>query len=134
MLRMSFMPSDFHPILLVLGDREELRSFARLLESFATSGSTTLLHEADGVHAPNTEVVLQESGGRKGLWREDGERRLSWTLDRNAAADFAAEIRELADSGAAAGSVTLECEILNEIKAKISLGEFEDDFLTGEAG
>ena len=31
-----------------------------------------------------------------------------------------------------AGSATLECEVLNEVVAKVSLGEFEDDFLLGD--
>ena len=137
MLRMSFMPSDFHPLLLVLGNHSDLNRFATLLGEFGRTGAPCRLAEDGGVFSTDTEVALVQAGGagaeRLGLWRDEGgDGLLRWTLTPDDAAAFSAEVEDLAASGAPAGSVTLECEILNEIKVKVSIGEWEDHFLSDE--
>lgn len=132
MLRMGYMPSDFHPVLLVLGNHEDLGRFADMLDAFASDGTARKLAAEGHVHSTDTEVVLRSMHDehRYGLWQDahDGGL-LNWTLPREDAEAFAAEIAELAASGAPAGSVTLECDLLNEIKVKVSIGEWEDHFL-----
>lgn len=137
MLRMRFLPSDFDPVLLVLGTREELRRFAGLLTTFARWGRPVSLAE-EGGFSPDTRVRLTAPGsaeaGRPGLWRDGGqEGLLLWTLDRGQAVRFAGEIADLADGASRAGSAILDPPSLNGIAVKVSLGEFEDDFLLGGA-
>ena len=134
MLRMRFMPSDFHPILLVLGDKNDLAVFADVLDVFSETGETTTL-ERHGVSSADTSVQLIEQGDHKpGLWQSlPGGADLVWHLSRDMAAKFAQEIADLAEGKAMAGSATLECEVLNEIRVVVSLGEFEDEFLIGNA-
>ncbi|MDR6267475.1 hypothetical protein [Roseobacter sp. N2S] len=133
MLRMRFMPCDFHPILLVLGNAADLARFADLLAGFARTGDAIDL-ERSGVFSEDTTVRLVEETTPPGLWRDGTSgRRLIWRLTRDQATEFAREVSKIADGHTLAGSATLECEVLNEIRIKVSLGEFEDEFLLGNA-
>lgn len=136
MLRMGYMPSDFHPVLLVLGDHQDLPRFAEILAAFARDGIARRLAAEGHLHSTDTEVMLESvGGGRKyGLWPDARESRLlHWTLPAEDAAAFAAEVADLARSGAPAGSVTLECGLLGEVKVKVSTGEWEEHFLEDDA-
>lgn len=136
MLRMGYMPSDFHPVLLVLGDHPDLQRFADTLAAFARDCGARRLAADGHVYSTDTEVALESTaGGRKyGLWPDANETGLlRWTLPSEDAAAFAGEVAELAQSGAPAGSVTLECDVLGEIKVKVSIGEWEDHFLEDDA-
>lgn len=137
MLRMRYMPCDFHPLLLVLGDAEELRGFSGLLARFASSGQPIDL-TAEGVFSEDTRVVLRRpdaaGGERPGLWVAEAvpHPALDWRLPRETAGAFAAEVLKTANGESLAGSSTLECEVLNEICVKVSFGEFEERFLLGD--
>jgi len=128
------MPCDFHPILLVLGNKNDLAVIAGLLDDFSETGETTAL-EQRGVTSADTSVQLIEQGDHKpGMWQsQPGSADLVWYLTRDMAANFAQEITKLAEGKAMAGSAILECEVLNEIRIVVSLGEYEDEFLTGNA-
>lgn len=135
MLRMSYLPSDFHPLLLVLGDHAALKRFADLLAAFGRTGVPVRLAGEGGVFSTDTEVLLKAAGAseRPGLWPDPGRAgALAWTLSPGQTATFASDVSELATSEAAAGSVTLECGVLNEIRVKVSIGEWEDGFLMDE--
>lgn len=132
------MPSDFHPILLVLGDADDLIALHDMLTHFSEQGATVSLNEA-GVHAHETTVMLsdieRELGATPGLWPTGAATgQLHWRLSKARALEFARDVSELATSGAAAGSVTLECGVSGEIKVNVSMGEWEDDFLADRAG
>lgn len=134
MLRMSFMPSDFHPILLVLGDRIELMAIADILREFARDGRTRNLSEIE-IFSSDTVVELVEhtelEKEKPGLIRKNDQPGcFEWKLPRSYAADFADDISILVEKGEVAGSVTLECEVLDEIVVKISFGEWEDGYLS----
>ncbi len=135
MLRMSHLPSDFHPLLLVLGDHTDLARFAEMLAAFARTGRPIQVGGEGGAFSTDTDVLLEPADGApgrpRGLWRDPAKPgALRWTLSRDEAGAFALEVAELANSNAPAGSVTLECGILNEIRVKVSVGEWEDEFLT----
>ena len=137
MLRMRYMPCDFHPLLLILGAADELQRFSELLLRFAESGQSVEL-TSEGVFSEDTQVVLHELGTarneRQGLWgAEFGVRPvLEWCLTRETAKNFASEVLKTANGQSLAGSSTLECEVLNEIRVKVSFGEFEEQFLLGD--
>ncbi|WP_460274400.1 hypothetical protein [Celeribacter sp. ULVN23_4] len=136
MLRMSFMPSDFHPILLVLGTPEQLGNLVRAFEVFSEEGGSLALTD-HGIFSTDTQVTIEECdlGGleKPGLWQvSKGSTDLIWRLPKRYAWIFANEVANLADSGEVAGSVTLECDQLGEIRAKVSIGEWEEDYLTND--
>ena len=135
MLRLGFMPSDFHPVLLVLGDHSDIARFSEILSTFAENGAPDTLSNDGLISAPGSEVKLAEhdavATGRPGLWPEPGGSGLRWSLPREGARQFAETVLDLARSGEPSGSVTLECAQLGEIRVVVSIGEWEDDFLAG---
>lgn len=136
MLRMSFMPSDFHPILLVLGQAKELLVLADALEKFAEQGDRLVLND-EGIFSTDTRVELQEidtdAGEKLGLWQASpGSLELIWRIPKTYARIFSNEIANLANSGDRAGSATLECDVLGEIRVKVSIGEWEENYLTND--
>ncbi|PHR22468.1 MAG: hypothetical protein COA37_12180 [Hoeflea sp.] len=131
---MSFMPSDFHPILLVLGHAEELLVLANALGKFAEQGGQLVLND-EGVHSTDTRVTLQQSdpdaGEKLGLWQTSPRSMdLTWRLPLAYARIFSDEVANLANAGEPAGSTTLECDRLGEIRVKVSIGEWEENYLT----
>ena len=137
MLRMRYMPCDFHPLLLVLGNADELRRFSGLLSRFADNGQSVEL-TSEGVFSEDTRVVLRElessTSERPGLWAAESGARpvLEWCLSRETAGAFAEDVLKTANGESLAGSSTLECEVLNEVRVKVSFGEFEEQFLLGD--
>lgn len=136
MLRMSYMPSDFHPILLILGEAEELHKLADILEEFSSTGGTIALNEA-GVFSSDTQVRLEEidleQGIKPGLWPLQADvGSLVWKLPKKYAWIFSNEVANLATSGETAGSVTLECDVRAEVRVKVSIGEWEEGYLTDD--
>ncbi|WBU63566.1 hypothetical protein [Paracoccus aerodenitrificans] len=136
MLRMGFMPSDFHPVLLVLGQPKHLMVFADALEKFSDQGGSLSLND-EGAFSTDTKVMLEEhpAGGpeKVGLWPvTPGSMELVWRLPKNYAWIFSNEVANLANSGEPAGSATLECDILGEVRVKVSIGEWEDHYLSDE--
>jgi hypothetical protein len=128
MVRIRFMPSDFHPLLLVLGDRGDLRDLAALLDRFADEDGDVGL---DTVAVPtSTKVRMTKASDRFGLWPEpSGEDSFVWRLSPSIAQDFRDIILELAEERHASGSETLQYGSIGEVPVKVSHGEFTDDFL-----
>lgn len=134
MLRMSYMPSDFHPVLLVLGQKPELMTLANAFEAFSEQGGTLNLNDA-GVFSTDTRVRLEEwtegSTGKVGLWpRSKGQSDLVWRLPRRYAWIFGNEVANLSSSADVAGNAMLECDMLGEIRAQVSIGEWEEGYLS----
>ena len=130
MLRMSYMPSDFHPIVLMIGQAEGVRSLADALDAFAGDGDPLALRDGRGIVSEDTEVTLRvPDNGRIGMFPPAAGRDLDWWLTRDDAAAFADEVRALADGGAPSGSVALDCDVLGEVVVKVSIGEWEEGFL-----
>lgn len=140
MLRMQFMPSDFDPQLLVLGDKADMGAFANLLAQFAIHPAGATLNQS-GVFSEDTIVNLQpyvpDAGMALGLCRDAGDTgdnaRLTWSLTPELASKFSTAVRKIAADEKLSGSAFLEVETLNEIRVHASTGEFEADFLTGDA-
>jgi hypothetical protein len=129
MLRFGFLPSDFNPMVLMLGEAEDLRALAAALRDFARHPTEVRLEAlAFCAAANNTRIALVPSAGAPG-----GLDRLAapghafaWHLDPARAAALADRIDSLADPTCRAGSETLE---EGDVALKLSRGEYTEDFL-----
>jgi hypothetical protein len=134
MLRLGFLPSDFNPMLLMLGEAEDLRALAGVLRRFARQGGTVALDEMAFCAAWRTRVMLTDAGTEAGeplgLHSLDDAGCFVWRLDAVRAAAFAEVVEALAAPGRVAGSEILACGVEEEIPAQVSRGEYTDDFLS----
>jgi hypothetical protein len=133
MLRYSFLPSDFNPMVLLLGDTDDLRRFADVLRRFSANPTEIRFEDLDFcTSGDDTTIALKGSDGRPGMRRLGEGRAFQWTLDAAQAEEFAGMVEELAEPSRRAGSEMLGPEAANEssgIPVKVSRGEFTDDFL-----
>jgi hypothetical protein len=127
MLRVGFLPSDFNPMVLVLGEAEDLRLLAGTLRRFARDREDVHLHEL-GFCEACTSVTVTASPGAPGI-QPIADNSFVWRLGAEQAGAFADQIDELAVPSRAAGSEILECTTEEEIPVKVSRGEYTDDFL-----
>jgi hypothetical protein len=130
MLRIGFLPSDFNPMLLMLGEQEDLRALGGVLRQFARDGGAVQLDELAFCAARGTRVMLSGGPGPFGLFvLPDPSGAFVWRLEASRAAAFAELIDDLATASRKAGSELLECTQEEEIPVKVSRGEYTDDFL-----
>lgn len=128
MLRYGFMASDFHPLMLMLGEASDLRRLADALRGFAAA-PREVRFGADLPCSPSDTVLSivptdSDYGMRRG---EDGGFR--WGLNAWQAGQIADRLDKLADPGHRSGSDIFELGIEGEFPVKVSRGEFTDDFL-----
>lgn len=121
MLRVGFLPSDFNPMVLMLGEADDLRRLATTLRRFA--------REPQDVSLDASCLCLTASGGPLGIHPADNPGTFLWRLDTAHAQSFADQIDSLAQPARLAGSEILECTAGEEIPVKVSRGEYTDDFL-----
>jgi hypothetical protein len=119
-LRVGFLASDFNPMVLILGEAEDLHRLTGILRRFARDQHDVLLGPG---------VTLTGSAGVPGIQPSPEPSAFLWRLDADRADDFAERIDQLAQPSCAAGSEILECGSGEEIPVKVSRGEFTDDFL-----
>jgi hypothetical protein len=131
MLRFSFLPSDFHPMILFLGEVPAMQSFAGLLRSFAKEQRDIDLEQSDKFFTVDqTRIRLTSAVERIGMHQIAGSARsFVWSLEPWQAEAFADMVEELAEPDCKSGSALLEAAH-GEIKVKVSLGEYTDDYLT----
>jgi hypothetical protein len=130
MLRIGFLPSDFNPMVLMLGEAEDLRLLAGVLRRFGREQADVRLDELGFCTTVRTAITLTTSPGTAGIQTvADDVGCLVWRLDAERASAFADQIDQLAAPSRAAGSEILECTTEEEIPVKVSRGEYTDDFL-----
>ncbi|MCC6778037.1 MAG: hypothetical protein IT537_15600 [Hyphomicrobiales bacterium] len=128
MLRVGYLPSDYHPLLLLLGEAEDMRRLAALLRAFAVAPQELSLGDSGFCVCAGTTVLLTATDTQPGLHPvAAGSRSLSWTLTVERAAHFADLLEQLATQ--TSGSAVLDVGILGEIPVKASIGEYPDAFL-----
>ena len=133
MLRIGFLPSDLNPMVLMLGEAEDLRLLAAVLRRFAHEQQDVRLDELGFCAAPRAAVTVTASPGVAGIQPvADDTSRFIWRLDAELAGAFADQIDQLAVPSRAAGSEFLLCTTEEEIPVKVSRGEYTDDFLRGD--
>ena len=131
MLRYGFLPSDFHPQFLILGERSELATFVEILRSFAKAPDRTAVAQRPP-RAPErwARLILVPTSTTTGLVAVVGEpATFEWRLESEAAAMFADMIEMMIADPAPSGSEYLEAGCPGEIPIKVSHGEYTDQFL-----
>jgi len=132
MLRFSYLPCDFHPMLLLLGEADDLRNLATFLRLTVASGEAKGLETANFAAPSDTRVVVTAGEGLLGL-RPDAtagnQKSFRWMLNADLVREFAAKLEALGAPGRKAGSEELVADSPGETPVKISRGEFTDDFL-----
>jgi hypothetical protein len=128
MLRIGFLPSDFNPMVLILGEADDLRLLAAVLRQFAREQTDVRLEQLSFCSAPRSAVTVTASPGAPGI-QPVADNSFVWRLDAGQATTFADQIDQLAVPSRAAGSEILECATEEEIPVKVSRGEYTEDFL-----
>jgi hypothetical protein len=130
MLRIGFLPSDYNPMVLMLGEIEDMRLLAGVLRRFAREQTDLRLDEQGFCTAVRTEITVTASPGAPGIQpAADAAGGFVWRLDTERASTFADQIDQLAAPSRISGSEMLECTTEEEIPVKVSRGEYTDDFL-----
>lgn len=127
MLRFDYMPSDFHPIFLFLGDALDLTALAKVLREFAAGGRELPLAEGIPGARSGTNLTLVPADDSFGMREVD--RGFDWRLSAWQAGRIAERIELLTPADNKSGSDMLEVGSDGEIPVKVSRGEFTDDFL-----
>ena len=134
MLRIGFLPSDFNPMVLMLGEAEDFRALAGVLRYFARDPIDTRIDRLGFCRPGGTRLTVALADRDAGITRHPGDpEAFLWRLDPDRAAAFADQVEGLASPNRSAGSEMLECSTEEEIPVKVSRGEYTDDFLTGPA-
>jgi hypothetical protein len=128
MLRFEYMPSDFHPVFLFLGEGPDLAALARLLRRFAESPQTFAVAERIPGATSRDELVLTPADDGEFGMRDLGGR-FAWKLTDWQAQRIAERIELLTPADNKSGSEIVEIGSEGEIPVKVSRGEFTDDFL-----
>jgi hypothetical protein len=128
MMRIGFLPSDFNPMILMLGEAEDCRALGGVLRRFARDGQDVAFADLAFCQVTGTDVVLTAAAGPAGVQQCEGHAFI-WRVPPDMAADFADRLDDLAEAGRVAGSEALDCATEDGIAVKVSRGEYTDDFL-----
>jgi hypothetical protein len=128
MLRFEYMPSDFHPLFLFLGEGPDLAALAKLLRRFAESPQTFAVAERIPGATSRDELLLTPAKDGEFGMRDLGGH-FAWKLTDWQATRIAERIELLTPPDNKSGSEILEIGSEGEIPVKVSRGEFTDDFL-----
>ena len=128
MMRIGFLPSDFNPMILMLGEAEDCRALGGVLRRFARDGADVAFADLGFCQVAATDVLLTAAPGPAGVQRCEGHAfiwrvppetwpptsRNDWTTWRN--------------RDASPGRRQLDCGTEDGITVKVSRGEYTDDF------
>jgi hypothetical protein len=128
MMRIGFLPSDFNPMILMLGEAEDCRALGGVLRRFARDGQDVAFAGLGFCQVTGTDVLLTAAPGPAGVQKCE-EHAFIWRVPVDLAAEFADRLDDLAEPGRVAGSETLDCGTEDGIAVKVSRGEYTDDFL-----
>jgi hypothetical protein len=127
MLRFEYMPSDFQPIFLFIGEGPDLADLARLLRRFAEKPQEIAVGETIPGAKWSAPLTLAPADGEFGMRDLGGK--FSWNLNDWQATRIAERIDLLTPADQKSGSEIFEVGSEGEIPVKVSRGEFTDDFL-----
>jgi hypothetical protein len=127
MLRFEYMPSDFHPLFLFIGEGADLAALAKLLRRFADNPQEISVAGRIPGATSRAELILAPADDEFGMRDVGGK--FTWKLNNWQAARIAERIEGLTPKDNKSGSEILEVGSEGEIPVKVSRGEFTDDFL-----
>jgi hypothetical protein len=129
-LRFTYVESSREPLVLIWGDRNDMRTLLYLLRKIPLIPPETTLAEL-GCHAQKGEnVILKfcEING-KGMRKIKGTSgTFQWELDRGCTTLFTELVEVLTSSDNA--HQYLDCGLGDQITVKVSCSEYPDNFLT----
>jgi hypothetical protein len=128
MMRIGYLPSDFNPMILMLGEAADCRALSGVLRRFARDGADVAFGKIGFCQVMGTDVLLTAAPGPCGMQQCEGHA-FVWRVPRDIAASFAERLDDLAEPGRVAGSEDLNCGTQDGIAVKVSRGEYTDDFL-----
>ena len=105
MLRIGYLPSDFNPMVLILGEADDFHRLAGVLRHFARDRADVALHQL-GFCTAASAVTLTSSAGAPGV-QPAGDNHFLWRVSAEHATDFAERIEALAAASRTAGSELL---------------------------
>lgn len=140
MMRVGFLPSDFNPMILMLGEAEDCRALGGVLRRFAREGQDVTFSSLGFCQIIGTDVLLTAVSGPPGVQfcpgiqscpsvQASNDHTFIWRVPRELADVFADRLDRLADPAHFAGSEDLDCTTETGIAVKVSRGEYTDDFL-----
>jgi hypothetical protein len=128
MMRIGFLPSDFNPMILMLGEAEDIRALGGVLRGFARDGLDVRFGELGFCQVVGHDVLLTAAPGTPGVEAVEPDG-FHWRVPSHLATGFADRLEELSEPGRVAGSEELDCGTADGIAVKVSRGEYTDDFL-----
>lgn len=131
MMRIGFLPSDFNPMILMLGEAEDCRALGGVFRRFARDGADVVFGDLGFCRMIGTDLRLTASAGPPGVEHHDGHAFIL-RVPPGTAAGFAEQLDDLAEPNRVAGSEILDCGTEDGIAVKVSRGEYTDDFLAGD--
>lgn len=130
MLRFDYLPSDFNPLFLFLGERQDLLALAGLLRSFAENPrQLDVAEQLAGAKSRTTLRLVPIEGDAGDFGMMEHREGFRWGLNAWQAEKIAERIELLTPAHHKSGSDIIELGVEGEIPVKVSLGEFTDDFL-----
>ncbi len=129
MMRIGFLPSDFNPMILMLGEAEDCKALGGVLRRFSRDGKDVTFGELAFCTIIGTDVLLTAAAGPAGV-QQCEDHPFIWRVPADMAAGFAERLDDLAEPERAAGSEALDCGTEDGIAVKVSRGEYTEDFLT----
>jgi hypothetical protein len=130
MLRFDHLPSDFNPMFLFLGEKQDLMALANLLRSFAEAPRVLdVRQQLSGAKSRTTLRLVPAEGDAANFGMKQDRDGFRWTLNSWQAGEIAERIELLTPAHQKSGSDIIELGVEGEIPVKVSLGEFTDDFL-----
>lgn len=130
MMRIGFLPSDFNPMILMLGEAGDCRALSGVLRQFSRDGVAVAFSKLAFCQLTNADLLLTAEPGPAGV-RQCEASGFLWHVPPETAAAFAERLDDLADPGRVAGSEDLDCGERDGIAVKVSRGEYTHDFLNG---
>jgi hypothetical protein len=68
MMRVGFLPSDFNPMILMLGEAEDCRALGGVLRRFAREGQDVTFSSLGFCQVAGIDVLLTAASGPPGVW------------------------------------------------------------------
>jgi hypothetical protein len=128
MMRIGYLPSDFNPMILMLGEAEDCHALGGVLRRFARDGTEVSFADLVFCKVIGANVVLTAAPGPAGVLQGEGHAFI-WRVPRDLAASFADRLDDLGEPGRVAGSEDLICGTEDGVAVRVSRGEYTEDFL-----